>query len=98
MDMFNRDFDKYATIFKLAQAHCGVDLDSILIDALQQGVTNQLAVMMTAATLPQRQEKTGWKWEQWLDKAGEFYRNIICLKGLRTGGKGTLPVVQQIHH
>ena len=27
--------------------------------------------MMTAAALPDRQEKTGWKWEQWLDKAGD---------------------------
>ena len=33
--------------------------------------------MMTTATLPDGQEKTGWKWEQWLDKAGEFYRNVV---------------------
>ena len=35
MDQFNGDFDKYSTTFKLAQARCGVDNDSILIDALQ---------------------------------------------------------------
>ena len=71
MDQFNGDFDEYSTAFKLAQARCGVDDDSILVDALQQGVTQQLAVMMTAAALPDTQ--TSWKWEQWLDKAGEFY-------------------------
>ena len=52
MDMFNGDFDEYATTFKLAQVHSGVDLDSILVDTLRQGVTNQLTVMMTAAALP----------------------------------------------
>ena len=75
MDQFNGDFDEYSTAFKLAQACCGVDDGSILIDTLQQGVTQQLAVMMTAAALPDRQ--TSWKWEQWLDKAGEFYRNVV---------------------
>ena len=35
MDQFNRDFDKYSTAFKLAQARCRVDDDSILVDALQ---------------------------------------------------------------
>ena len=58
---FKGDFDEYSTAFKLAQAHCGVDDDSILVDALQRGVTQQLAVMMTAAALPDGQ--TTWKWE-----------------------------------
>ena len=71
MDQFNRDFDEYSTTFKLAQVCCRVNNDSILIDALQRGVTQQLAVMITAAALPDGQ--TSWKWEQWLDKAGEFY-------------------------
>ena len=62
MDQFNGDFDEYSMAFKLAQACCGVDDGSILVDALQQGVTQQLAVMMTAAALPDRQ--TSWKWEQ----------------------------------
>ena len=75
MDMFKEDFDEYSTTFKLAQARCRVDNDSILVDALQRGVTQQLTVMMTAAALPDGQ--TSWKWEQWLDKAGEFYRNVI---------------------
>ena len=75
MDQFNGDFDEYSTAFKLAQTRCGVDDDSILVDALQRGVTQQLAVMMTTATLPDAQ--TSWKWEQWLDKAGEFYRNMV---------------------
>ena len=35
MDQFNGDFDEYSTTFKLAQACCGVDDDSILVDALQ---------------------------------------------------------------
>ena len=73
MDQFNGDFDKYSTAFKLGQVHCRVDDDSILVDALQRGVTQQLTIMMTAAALPDGQAKTGWKWEQWLNKAGEFY-------------------------
>ena len=71
MDKFNRDFDEYSTAFKLAQACCRVDDDSILVDALQRGVTQQLTVMMTATVLPDGQ--TSWRWEQWLDKAGEVY-------------------------
>ena len=35
MDQFNGDFNEYSTAFKLAQARCGVDDDSILVDALQ---------------------------------------------------------------
>ena len=84
MDKFNGDFDEYSTAFKLAQARCGVDDDSILVDALQRGVTQQLTVMMTATALPDGQ--TCWKWEQWLDKAGEFYRNVVRLRKLRGGG------------
>ena len=73
MDQFNGDFDQYATTFRLAQACSGIDLNNILVDALQQRVTNQLAIMMTTTALPEGQDKTGWKWEQWLNKAGEFY-------------------------
>ena len=89
MDQFNGDFDKYSTTFKLAQACCGVDDDSILVDALQRGVTQQLAVMMTAAAFPDGQ--TNWRWEQWLDKAGEFYRNMVQLRKLRGGGNSYIP-------
>ena len=35
MNQFNGDFDQYATTFRLAQAHYRVNLDSILVDALQ---------------------------------------------------------------
>ena len=35
MDKFKGDFDEYSTAFKLAQARCGVDGDSILVDTLQ---------------------------------------------------------------
>ena len=35
MDQFNGDFNQYATTFRLAQACSGVDLNSILVDALQ---------------------------------------------------------------
>ena len=35
MDQFNGDFNEYSTAFKLAQVHCRVDDDSILVDALQ---------------------------------------------------------------
>ena len=73
MDQFNGNFDKYTTAFRLAQACSRIDLNSILVDALQWGVTNQLAVMMTTTTLPEGLEKTGHKWKQWLNKAGEFY-------------------------
>ena len=51
-----------------------------LSNTLQWGVSNQLAIMMTTTALPSGQEKTGWRWEQWLDKAGEFYRNIVQLQ------------------
>ena len=54
MGQFNGNFDKYATEFKLAQACCGININSILVDALQRGVTNHLTVMMTAAALPDR--------------------------------------------
>ena len=66
MDQFNSDFDQYASAFRLAQAQSGIDLDSILVDTLQQGVTNQLAVMMTATALLEGQDKTGWKWNNGL--------------------------------
>ena len=95
MGQFNGDFDQYATAFRLAQAHCRVDLNSILVDTLQQGVTNQLAIMMTTAALPKGQEKTGCKWEQWLDKAGEFYWNVVWLKKLQSGGDSAIPAAQQ---
>ena len=77
MDQFNGNFDQYSTTFKLAQAHSRINIDSILVDTLQRGVTNQLAIMMTTTTFPEGQEKTEWKWEQWLDKTGEFYRNMV---------------------
>ena len=77
MDQFNGDFDKYSTTFKLAQARSRVDDDSILVDTLQSGVTQQLTIMMTATALPDGQDKTSWKWKQWLNKAGEFYRNVV---------------------
>ena len=93
MDQFNGDFDEYSTTFKLAQVRCGVDNDSILVDALQRGVTQQLAVMMTAAALPDGQ--TSWKWEQWLDKAREFYRNVVRLRKLRGGGNSYIPPARQ---
>ena len=35
MDQFNGDFNQYTTTFRLAQACSGVDMDSILVDALQ---------------------------------------------------------------
>ena len=75
MDQFNGNFNEYSTAFKLAQACSRVDDDTILMDALQRGITQQLAIMMmiTTATLPDSQERTSWKWEKWLDKAGEFY-------------------------
>ena len=73
MDQVRGDFDQFATAFHLAQACSGIKANNILVDALQQGVTNQLATMMTTTALPMGQERTGWKWKQWLDKAGEFY-------------------------
>ena len=44
MDQFNSDFDTYTTAFRLAQAHSRISLDSILVDTLQWGVTNQLVL------------------------------------------------------
>ena len=77
MKQLNGDFDKYSVAFKLAQAHSEIYDDHLLIDALQRGVSYDLAVMMTGAAKPRGQEETGWRWEQWLEKAGEFYRNNI---------------------
>ena len=91
MEQFNSDFDWYTSAFRLAQACSRINLDSILVDTLQQGVTNQLATMMTTAALPLGQEQTGWKWEQWLDKAGEFYRNVVQLWELRARDDNILP-------
>ena len=93
MDQFNGDFDEYSMAFKLAQACCGVDDDSILVNALQRGVTQQLAIMMTAAALPDGQ--TSWKWEPWLEKAREFYRNVVWLRKLRGGGNSYIPPARQ---
>ena len=61
MDKFNGNFDQYAMAFRLAQACRNIDGDNILVDALQQGVTNQLATMMTTTALLPGQEKTRWK-------------------------------------
>ena len=94
MDQFKGDFDEYSTAFKLAQARSRINIDSILMDALQWGVTNQLAVMMTAAALPNGQEKMGWKSEKWLDKAGEFYWNVVWLRKLRSGRNSYIPPAQ----
>ena len=77
MKQFNGDFDQYSIAFKLAQAQSEVDDNHLLIDALQRGVSYQLAVMMTRAAL--LRGETEWRWVQWLDKAGEFYRNNIQL-------------------
>ena len=51
--------------------------------------------MMTAAALPEGQEKTGWKWEQWLDKTGEFYRNVVQLRKLQGGGNSYIPLARR---
>ena len=77
MNQFSGDFDQYSVAFKLAQARSRVHNNCLLVDALQRGVNYQLAVMMTGAAMPRGQEETRWRWEQWLDKAGEFYRNNI---------------------
>ena len=91
MEQFRGDFDQYSSAFRLAQAWSGIDLDSILVDALQWGVSNQLAIMMTTSVLPFGQEKTGWKWEQWLNKAGEFYRNVVRLQEIRRRDDNIIP-------
>ena len=91
MNQVNGDFDQYVSAFQLAQMCSGLDMDSILVDALQQGVSNQLAIMVTAATLLPGQETTGWKWEQWLEKTGEFYRNVVWLQELRKGDNCVAP-------
>ena len=79
MEQLDRDFNKYSVAFKLTQAQSEVLDNHLLIDTLQRGVSYPLAVMMTRAALPRGQEETRWRWEQWLNKAGEFYRNNIRL-------------------
>ena len=64
MEQFKGDFNQYASTFRLAQVYSGIYLDSILVDTLQWGVSNQLAMMMTSTALPLGQKKTGWRWEQ----------------------------------
>ena len=83
MKQFNRDFDQYSVAFKLAQGQSRLDNDQLLVDALQRGVSYQLAVMMTGVLLTNEQRDNGWKWEQWLDQAGRFYRNVVQLHNLR---------------
>ena len=89
MKQFNRDFDQYSVAFKLAQGQSGLNNDRLLVDALQRGVSYQLAVMMTGVPLSDEQRENGWRWEQWLDQAGRFYRNVVQLYNLR-GGKEDL--------
>ena len=45
--------------------------------------------MMTGVLLTDKQKDNGWKWEQWLDQAGRFYRNVVQLHTLQ-GGKEDL--------
>ena len=85
MKQFNGDFDQYSITFKLAQGQSGLDDHRFLVDALQRGVSYQLAVMMTGVPLTDKQRDNGWKWEQWLDQAGRFYRNVVQLHNLRGG-------------
>ena len=54
--------------------------------------------MMTATALLDGQEKTGWRWEQWLDKAGEFYRNVVQLRKLRGGGNSYILPARRAPH
>ena len=35
-----------------------------------------------------------WKWKQWLDKAGELYRNVVRLWKLQGGGDSFIPPAQ----
>ena len=70
MKRFNGDFDLYSVAFKLTQGQSRLDDDQFLVDALQRGVSYQLAVMMTGVPLTDEQRENGWKWEQWLDQAG----------------------------
>ena len=88
MKQFNGDFDQYSIAFKLTQGQSGLDNDQLLVNALQRGVSYQLAVMMTGVLLSDKQRENGWKWEQWLDQAGQFYRNVVQLHNLRGKGEG----------
>ena len=45
--------------------------------------------MMTRVPLSDEQRENGWKWEEWIDQAGQFYRNVVQLHNLR-GGKEDL--------
>ena len=82
MKQFNGDFDQYSIAFKLAQGQSRLNDDRFLVDTLQRGVSYQLAVMMTRVPLTNGQRDNGWKWEQWLDQAGRFYRNVVQLHNL----------------
>ena len=44
-------------------------------------------------TIPPDDQKT-WKWEQWLNKAGEFYQNVVRLWNLRSGKNSSIPTSQ----
>ena len=43
--------------------------------------------MMTGVPLTNEQRDNGWKWEQWLDQAGRFYRNVVQLHNLQGRGE-----------
>ena len=74
MEDFQGNFNKYASTFKLAQVHSGINNDSILVDTLQQGVPNQLAIMMTAAALPLGQERLDGDGNNGSTRQGNFTR------------------------
>ena len=82
MKQFNGDFDQYSVVFRLAQGQSGLNDNALLVDALQRGVSYQLAVMMTRVPLSDEQRENGWKWEEWIDQAGQFYRNVVQLHNL----------------
>ena len=93
MKQFNGDFNQYSIAFKLAQGHSRLDNDGLLVDTLKRGVSYQLAVMMTRVPLNEEQRENRWKWEEWLDQAGQFYRNVVQLHNLqgRREGLGFIP-------
>ena len=53
------------------------------------------STMAGGACATDGQEKTGWKWEQWLNKVGEFYHNMVQLRKLQGGGNSYIPPARQ---
>ena len=82
--LFNGDFHKFKSEFKIEVARSGVTDEHILIDLLGKAISANLAFKMTALLEEPMSHK------QWLHKAGQFYDATLQMKKLH-GGTNYVP-------